>query len=916
MWMSGKGFVLLLTFAGKVENTISHPLAESLGGVCSADTFAICERLFRMDVPELAPEPTLALIEHIFATEGFTVEDERFHERVHSITGGNPLYIYELSRAILDKILASNPDLAAEGSGKTRKSVISKSDTGALLKDFHAARVEEVIFYRFDKLPVQSQLLLKMASVACIDGAPFSVPMLMAMLAGDDAINEAIMAFRQALFAELSAEDMVLNELRKILAKDEFLRIVPMSRRTSISQDPSEHSEAEASFPEELKMWESQGYSSSELLTMTFEFKIVLECKTIYGLMLEDQREAIHDRVATYLEGENAQKRERGLSSPHESFEEGFHWEKANVWSAAMGCYFRSAMQLDELGAYQESFQRLTSAYRMLNELKKDASIAEDADGSSRNYTLADVIAAVRRLMDSPSSPRDDVSVDAEVDLEIERQFGLSKADVARIFGGDSKLLDLGLQVILRLAQASLTLINNPAVISRLYEDALLMIMLTCDGGSGGSAPTTPGGTAPVPFRLEDPQIVFPILAGIATLYRTQRLKDDAEHSNEATMYRFISSVAGSSPIYFVHRLQGMCYMHSLCSELLDFDRCRALAREVKQIYKPAEHSAALIKWYGNDRVLFTLAREITFAKLRGEKYESDQALEEVLALTPAIQHVHSRGVNAFAMCSALHLAGRMKDAEKVFMSYYELEQSRTTYSFFRDINPLYVEYFRLRNELEAGHTVPVGQLSDLQERIFQKKFLIRGEGRPLPFDAVNSMTIGVENVSAEVLQMVAAQWLLSLSSNSSESDSAAWDRIYELLEVALEYIGLAASVSHQVNRLIFNHVQTCLTQASIAHSMWLLAQRAGGGSRGAQQEELRTQVEAALVQVVESGQTFRLPLVILQATAYARRFGCGLGGKEESDLQAKSWEGIIQLNGGVSAAEVRLDMMHCLPLF
>ena len=100
--------------------------------------------------------------------------------------------------------------------------------------------------------------------------------------------------------------------------------------------------------------------SAESLSKQFFDFKIRLEQSTIYDLMLDDQKQALHERVATYLEMQSLQ-RPNGTLSSTELYEEGFHWERATGWSSAMGCYYRSAMIHDELGAFQESFLHLTA---------------------------------------------------------------------------------------------------------------------------------------------------------------------------------------------------------------------------------------------------------------------------------------------------------------------------------------------------------------------------------------------------------------------------------------------------------------------------------------------------------------------------------------------------------------------------
>ena len=55
---------------------------------------------------------------------------------------------------------------------------------------------------------------------------------------------------------------------------------------------------------------------------------------TIYNLMLDEQKEYLHDRVASYLESLLTIKENKVIESIYaaELYEEGFHWEKAKMW--------------------------------------------------------------------------------------------------------------------------------------------------------------------------------------------------------------------------------------------------------------------------------------------------------------------------------------------------------------------------------------------------------------------------------------------------------------------------------------------------------------------------------------------------------------------------------------------------------
>lgn len=88
--------------------------------------------------------------------------------------------------------------------------------------------------------------------------------------------------------------------------------------------------------------------------TYVFEFNIALEQRTIYDLLLDDQKQVIHHCVAEYYESLRHNKQIQSMSegvnlanyaqTAENYCEESFHWQKAGEWSAAMTCSYQAAV--------------------------------------------------------------------------------------------------------------------------------------------------------------------------------------------------------------------------------------------------------------------------------------------------------------------------------------------------------------------------------------------------------------------------------------------------------------------------------------------------------------------------------------------------------------------------------------------
>lgn len=838
------------------------------------------ERYTHLELPSLGPAAIKGMIDKLFSNLNLSIVDNEVYEKLEEMSGGNPLYIYELGKAMLEryktlkKTLGSSFDASSESIRSVQHDMEFSGDFSAnlltanlplttpnnnnqtnchdekrpclfkkILGEFRINRIDEVIYFRFDRLDVKSQLLLKLASVACASGSHqgFTLPMLFSMLtsSSDDRVNPVT-----DVFADIKNIDdrnvalrFLADEMIKIIQTDEFIKVQKSNRRSSSVDSEKEMLYSANIVAKAVEKFDMDNYPSSpvhrgmhailpsinqagslklsianeensvedsyeEFLNASFSFKISLERQTIYDLMLVEQKESLHDRVASYLEEENIELEKLGILTSNHLYEEAYHWEKATLWGNAMHCYFRAAMLLDSIGAYIESYQHLLAAYRMLNALRKDAGLIEKSAKS--NFTFHELFKKIRQefnnfdleatsndldgtndpnaLMRTSSgsfkNPRSKIMKQASMELlsnaanlstphTANTGIQLTKQDIIKIFGGDSHLFEVGLQVLLRLAQVIFTLDDNLNFARKLYDEALQYIMITWRL-TNSKSPTKeeqhaisnsmaachksgkyrasivgnhqngniiclidPSKKEPITcnivplqngknnestsqlnttheilhrtnsnadiqehFGLKDPSICFPILSGIAGMYRNKRLKDDPDHSKERTLYEVILFLAKINPEYLVHQLLGLCLMHAFYLKKSNIQLCMELTEEIHSSYRINDHSKDLIAAYGNDRVPFTLAMNIQILIMRGDLISSLKQIDELQALGTQITHLHSLGTLAIPLCAALLLLNRTDQAKVVFQNYHQLEIHRGTYSFFKEANILFEELF------------------------------------------------------------------------------------------------------------------------------------------------------------------------------------------------------------------------------
>jgi len=732
--------------------------------------------------------------------------------------------------------------------------------------------------------------------------------------------------------------------------------------------------------------------SAESLSKQFFDFKIRLEQSTIYDLMLDDQKQALHERVATYLEMQSLQ-RPNGTLSSTELYEEGFHWERATGWSSAMGCYYRSAMIHDELGAFQESFLHLTAAYRMFNAMRQEAGVTEDFQFVAASFQAIFSHSEHHTNSNNPAGTAQT----------------LKKSDIIRIFDGDSSLLELGLNVLLRLAQSSFSLSDNPEVTSKLYEDALQLIMLTWDwkdalalnsnfGASLGLAEGTlddttttnntnnsantpnTGHSSNTPlsphrlkrvktmssdidatsFGLKDPTIVFPILAGIAALYRNNKLQDDKSRNKESTLYDLSLVLARTSPAYLPHLICAMCLQRTLLFELGRVKESLTMAEGIASMYNEAEHAGVIIKAYGDNRVPYTIMMHVQLLRIVGFFNKSFTTMNNVLATLPEMTHLHSVGMTVYPAISVMMLEGSQRYALKVFRNYLSLEKERGGYNFFKESNPLFLEaletavcyeQFTVQKDLSfyLAHCDCVNAQA-IEAKILNKEYLpVDGNSRSMLYDTLSSFGTSIEHCCGFMLLLRARMTSKRIEMRPAERSAL----VLKYLTVALEYENFHISTCMEpeqrsvlptspstkvkmvpIDRLAFAHFGSLITKACIlimlayfepeGPATTTTAAAASLSPNNAQNNsptnaplpdkaECIAQASACLQQCEEIGTRLGYHFITLHAGVYLEILG--LDTRRGKQLQVQALDAMQAMNGPKEFALVFDSVIEAFPI-
>lgn len=961
----GKGINFLMTWNEDMEKVMSEDQKLIIKENEEIyQEFVKSEKLVEIQLNPLSFESLKSMTTGVLLRDNIIVRNDAIFQRLADITGGNPLYAYELAKAVVDKYQATDHHGANDGDEVML----------TIIDSFKAHRVEEVIFYRMDRLEAKTQMLLKMASVACASGTSkgFSLEMIATMLKGNyEAFGGDFLDSVVDVFFEAEETKRIMKTLsvlvKSLIDAGEFLKIVHGRNRGSFSSSeksidirPPTIDDLMALEPEAVSAEDAEDKIYEEYKDMFFDFKIGLERNMIYELMLEEQKESLHDRVATFLEKNNAVREHRMMLSSNDLLEEAFHWERAKVWTNALTCYYRAATILEGLGAFQGSYRYYASGFRCFTSLQKV--MGENL----LSWVNCDDPVRLISLMMRVSHQ----GLETLVTVEECAEYVQYRHAIYRVVSGDEALLLTIVKTITKFAQGAATLDNNPQVTLTLYHEALVIIFFTwkhrylqdlysgrlqevvaavavkqattttTTGRSGlskatsrkqstgdddeeaseetkkpsGSAtetttttatpitaaslrahePASPGNrsnnnnstaaTEPhhtnsmmstrssaswntqiekadmAQFGLADIQLVFPILSGMAALYRMRRVPDDDRRSKESQFYDAMVLFASLSSENHEHQLQAMALLYQLAIETENYTEADSLVERIRETYNHEKYSPRLVEVYGNDRIPFTIALHAQSLILLGKLPTALRLMEEMIALLPQMEHLHSMGILAITLSTGLIVVGRVEDACRVFHHYYSYEQSKPieVYSFFRDVNPLLATWHNLHmqtldnaaREKEAfdavseqllhhqsnmtGHKpLCLVESEEIIDKVVHKGFYFTGETtkRPLLYDALMSFGSAVEYAAAEILSMVAlsrTKYLFEQLLPASATDATTVDDatraqcthllqdIPQTMQIALEYIALGIEQTRASNKLKFPFLLSVLAKVKI----------------------------------------------------------------------------------------------------
>ena len=307
------------------------------------------DRLLLIELKALDEKATFNLASRLLNEHNACVRsDDKMLNTVYKLSGGNPLYAVEVSKAAIKMITKiESPKVRIKMA--VRDSAESKFDSIDVEKidDIHhnkkwakafqkvsaslrSERIEEVIIFRFDQLNYKSQLLLKIAAVAGFNNAPFTAEVLCFILpdfssartqdelfdfktsgnSGDEDSDEESgsedLEFLSDFTGGVATDDKhdekyyncrsaVIKALDQILRESDFIRIcksVNESSEDGFDNDPP------AGDVNSAKVF------GSSVSIESYEFSSSLVQATILNLNLRNQNAILHRQTATYLERE------------------------------------------------------------------------------------------------------------------------------------------------------------------------------------------------------------------------------------------------------------------------------------------------------------------------------------------------------------------------------------------------------------------------------------------------------------------------------------------------------------------------------------------------------------------------------------------------------------------------------------
>lgn len=431
MYKDCVGVGVLMSYT--TSSTESHQKTDEdgaleLGGAFQPFYLVDTDRLKAIHLESLDKEATISLAKEVAPDISYEQIDGIFEQ-----SGGRPLYITELVKNQFGK---SN----------------EKTETGEKVNN---ARIEEVVCYRIDQLQLPLQIILKACAVAASYSNSFNVSMLKFILANDahfyqqapTKAESPAMRLRRAISRAISISGIrslappsctVEQALITLLQEEDFLTV----SGTQIDK---------------------KNVQADNLHECTIVFQVPLEQTIIYGLIVDEQKEFFHERVALRIHSSICDEKVAFGVAQATLWEVGFHWDAATLWSRALRSYVLAAKRCrDEGGSQLRITECLLMAYQTYQHLEQEVAVLELPQSCHQHIDL---------LFTCLLTPTH------ESFIQLEGQFELLLAikPAIDIFEHDTEALSFAVVLHLMLVDAYLQQWEDIAEVSRILMVAVIL---------------------------------------------------------------------------------------------------------------------------------------------------------------------------------------------------------------------------------------------------------------------------------------------------------------------------------------------------------------------------------------------------------------------------------------------------------
>eukprot|EP01041_Mallomonas_annulata_P007481 gene7481-15318_t len=714
----------------------------------------------------------------------FDLEPETF-QRLFELSAGNPLFLHEMVN------MGVHETLVMECRRMNFMTAVTR---------LRPQRIEQIVCYRFDQLEETTRRILKMATVVAQKGQSFNVSILKSMFCNSFMLSGSRKSFSLELKENQSLQtaptDILLESILRLLKLREFIQIFTKNSTTVLTPNNTDVNE-------------------SELLSMDFEFKTAIELETIYELMVDEQKASYHLHVAEYLEREqHASRKEEGQTAIQyfHSNQIAYHYQIGKAHDKAMLWHYRAAMILDGSGSYVESKQNLVDSYVMYEMMRRQAGLQDSSDSSCSGFQL--LLTQSRAVKSNPALLRSGPPKPTMADAD----------EMYQLFHGDEELTEAAVKMLTKLAQICLTMGDDPAMVSRLFDSALHILQATLststedDVNGVVSAGTGSGGEEDVvnQVRLKKMDYVFPVFSGLLLQYRYNRIPDDENHSNEAALCNYFMKVSHIYPEHAIHAMIARYCMSSLLYRKGRPFEALPVFEPILLIYDVTKHSDAIQKAYGSDRVLAEFASHASLMMMSGDMTTAQMYVTFVKDRVKQMKHLNSRAATSSALANTLVNMNDIDIAIDIVANLVEFKQNNQGFSLSSGIEGLVMEWLKVcqcqericgQGATRATFTDYHVVSEDANEKLKKRSYLIPKESRKttsnFPF-----YSRGLENMCIDIC--------LYQAERSIASQVTSFLTPMECLDLALEYADQALEICNPNSSGLLMYLYTLLIKVKV----------------------------------------------------------------------------------------------------